>query len=66
MVVTDGLAPEDLRRRNVKLAPSVEQAMADGLAEYGPAALVAGDFQGPSQLPPGFDPFWKPRGLEPI
>ncbi len=40
-VVSDGLAPETLRRLFVEPAPSVEAAVADSLAEYGPDATIA-------------------------
>jgi hypothetical protein len=50
-VVTEGLAPEVLRRCLVEPAASVEQAVADSLAEYGPAARVAVIPKGPYVLP---------------
>ena len=50
-VVTDGLSPEALRRCYVEPAESVEQAVADCLAEYGPAARVAVIPKGPYVLP---------------
>jgi lactate racemase len=50
-VVTEGLSAETLRRCYVESAPSVEQAVADSLAEYGPAARVAVIPKGPYVLP---------------
>jgi nickel-dependent lactate racemase len=50
-VVSDGLPPETLRRCYVEPAPSVEQAVADCLAEYGPEARVAVIPKGPYVLP---------------
>jgi nickel-dependent lactate racemase len=50
-VVTQGLSPETLRRCYVEPAASVEQAVADSLAEYGPAARVAVIPKGPYVLP---------------
>jgi hypothetical protein len=50
-VVSDGLAPEVLRRCRVEPAPSVEQAVAESLAEYGPRARVAVIPKGPYVLP---------------
>jgi nickel-dependent lactate racemase len=50
-VVSDGLPAETLRRCYVKPAASVEQAVADSLAEYGPAARVAVIPKGPYVLP---------------
>lgn len=50
-VVSDGLSPEALRRCHVESAPSVEQAVADSLAEYGPAARIAVIPKGPYVLP---------------
>jgi nickel-dependent lactate racemase len=50
-VVTDGLSPEALRKCYVEPAPTVEQAVADSLAEYGPAARVAVIPKGPYVLP---------------
>src|SRR5262249_7778933 len=40
-VVTHGLPPETLRKFFVEPVPSVEQAVADSLAEYGPGARIA-------------------------
>jgi len=50
-VVTDGLSAEVLRRCHVEPASSVEQAVADCLAEYGPQARVAVIPKGPYVLP---------------
>jgi nickel-dependent lactate racemase len=50
-VVTDGLSAEVLRRCFVEPAASVERAVADCLAEYGPAARVAVIPKGPYVLP---------------
>jgi nickel-dependent lactate racemase len=50
-VVTDGLPAEVLRRCHVEAAPTVEAAVADSLAEYGPAARVAVIPKGPYVLP---------------
>jgi nickel-dependent lactate racemase len=50
-VVSQGLPPETLRRCYVEPAPTVEQAVADSLAEYGPAAQVAVIPKGPYVLP---------------
>jgi nickel-dependent lactate racemase len=50
-VVSDGLPPETLRRCFVEPAPSVEQAVADCLAEYGPGARIAVIPKGPYVLP---------------
>lgn len=50
-VVTDGLSSETLRRCYVEPAVSVEQAVSDSLAEYGPAARVAVIPKGPYVLP---------------
>jgi lactate racemase len=50
-VVTKGLSDETLRRCYVEPAASVEQAVADSLAEYGPAARVAVIPKGPYVLP---------------
>ena len=40
-VVTKGLPAETLRACNVEPAETVEQAVAESLAEYGPAAKLA-------------------------
>jgi nickel-dependent lactate racemase len=50
-VVTDGLPAEVLRQCHVEPAPTVERAVADALAEYGPAARVAVIPKGPYVLP---------------
>jgi lactate racemase len=50
-VVSDGLPAETARRCNVETAPSVEQAVADCLAEYGARARVAVIPKGPYVLP---------------
>jgi nickel-dependent lactate racemase len=50
-VVSGGLPPETLRRCHVEPAPTVEQAVADCLAEYGPEARVAVIPKGPYVLP---------------
>jgi nickel-dependent lactate racemase len=50
-VVTHGLPPQTLRRCHVEPAPTVEQAVADCLAQYGPHARVAVIPKGPYVLP---------------
>jgi nickel-dependent lactate racemase len=50
-VVSDGLPPEELRRCYVEPAPSVEQAVAQCLAEYGPSARVGVIPKGPYVMP---------------
>jgi nickel-dependent lactate racemase len=50
-VVSDGLSPETLRRCYVEPAATVEQAVADSLAEHGPEARVAVIPKGPYVLP---------------
>ncbi len=50
-VVSDGLSPEILARCFVEHAPSVEQAVASSLAEYGPEATIAVIPKGPYVLP---------------
>ena len=50
-VVSDGLPAETLRKCYVEPAASVEQAVADSLAEYGPKARVAVIPKGPYVLP---------------
>jgi nickel-dependent lactate racemase len=50
-VVSHGLPAETLRRCFVEPAPSVEQAVAESLAEYGPEARVAVIPKGPYVLP---------------
>ncbi len=49
-VVSDGLPPETLRRLFVEPAESVEAAVADALAEYGPNATIAVIPKGPYVL----------------
>jgi nickel-dependent lactate racemase len=50
-VVSDGLSADVLRRCHAQPAATVEQAVADCLAEYGPAARVAVIPKGPYVLP---------------
>jgi nickel-dependent lactate racemase len=50
-VVSDGLTPEILRQCHVEPAATVEEAVADSLAEYGPLARVAVIPKGPYVLP---------------
>jgi len=50
-VVTQGLSAETLRRCYVEPASTVEQAVAESLAEYGPSARVAVIPKGPYVLP---------------
>jgi nickel-dependent lactate racemase len=50
-VVSDGLPPATLRRCYVEPAPSVEEAVAASLDEYGPDARVAVIPKGPYVLP---------------
>src|SRR5262249_47548248 len=50
-VVSEGLPRETLRCCHVDLAPTVEQAVADCLAEYGPQARIAVIPKGPYVLP---------------
>ena len=50
-VVTDGIPAETLRQCFVEPAPSVEQAVADSLKEYGPNAKLAVIPKGPYVLP---------------
>ena len=50
-VVTEGLLAETLKRCHVEPAASVEQAVADCLAEYGPTAKVGVIPKGPYVLP---------------
>jgi nickel-dependent lactate racemase len=50
-VVSDGLSPEILRDCYVEPVPSVEQAVADSLREYGPTAKLAVIPKGPYVLP---------------
>ncbi len=49
-VVSDGLPDETLDKLFVESAPSVEQAVADSLAEYGPDATIAVIPKGPYVL----------------
>lgn len=49
-VVSGGLPPETLRRMFVEPAASVESAVAEALAEYGPAATIAAIPAGPYVL----------------
>ncbi len=49
-LVSDGLDPETINRLFVESAPSVEQAVADSLAEYGPDAKIAVIPKGPYVL----------------
>ena len=51
IVDPDGLSPETLRRCLVEPASSVEAAVADCLAEYGPDARIAVIPKGPYVLP---------------
>ncbi len=50
-LVTDGIPAETLRRCYVEPAATVEQAVADSLAEYGPSARIAVIPKGPYVLP---------------
>jgi nickel-dependent lactate racemase len=50
-VVTTGMSAESLKKCHVEPAASVEEAVADSLAEYGPAAKVAVIPKGPYVLP---------------
>ena len=50
-VVTHGLPPDALRKCYVEPAASVEQAVAESLAEHGPSARVAVIPKGPYVLP---------------
>jgi lactate racemase len=50
-VVTKGMSPETLRQCLVEPAASVEQAVADSLAEYGSGAKIAVIPKGPYVLP---------------
>ncbi len=50
-VVSDGVPAETLRRCNVEPAATVEEAVAECLQEYGPAARVAVIPKGPYVLP---------------
>ena len=51
MIVSDGLPAEVLASCHVETAPSVETALADALARYGPDAQVAVIPKGPYVLP---------------
>jgi lactate racemase len=50
-LVTDGLPPDVLKSCFVEPAPSIESALADSLADYGPEARVAVIPKGPYVLP---------------
>lgn len=50
-IVSDGLSAETINGLFVEWAPSVEQAVADSLAEYGPEAHIAVIPKGPYVLP---------------
>ncbi len=50
-VVSDGLPPETLRQCFVEPVPTVEQAVADSLRDYGPKAKIAVIPKGPYVLP---------------
>jgi nickel-dependent lactate racemase len=50
-VVSQGISPEVLRDCNVEPAASVEQAVAESLAEYGPKATLAVIPKGPYVMP---------------
>jgi nickel-dependent lactate racemase len=50
-MVSDGLPAETLKRCYVEPAPTVEQAVAESLAEYGPGAKVGVIPKGPYVLP---------------
>jgi hypothetical protein len=50
-VVSDGVPADVLRSCHVEPAPTVERAVADCLAEYGPAARVGVIPKGPYVLP---------------
>ena len=49
-VITDGLTSETVNRLFVESAPSVEEAVADSLVEYGPEATLAVIPKGPYVL----------------
>ncbi len=49
-IISDGIPSETLNRLFVESAPSVEQAVADSLAEYGPEATMAVIPKGPYVL----------------
>ena len=50
-VVSDGVPPEILRRCFVEPAATVEKAVEDSLAQYGPRAKIAVIPKGPYVLP---------------
>ena len=50
-IVSDGLEPQTLANLFVEPAGSVESAVADSLAEYGPQARIAVIPKGPYVLP---------------
>lgn len=50
-VVSHGLTPEVLQTLFVEAAPTVEQAVAESLAEYGPSAQIAVIPKGPYVMP---------------
>src|SRR5205085_7807114 len=50
-IVSDGLSPQTLNGLFVESAPSVEQAVAESLVEYGPTARIAVIPKGPYVLP---------------
>ncbi len=50
-VVTHGLPADELRKCWVEPAGTVEQAVAESLAEYGPSARLAVSPKGPYVLP---------------
>lgn len=50
-VVSDGIPADTLRQCHVEPAPTVEQAIADCLSEYGPSAKIAVIPKGPYVLP---------------
>jgi nickel-dependent lactate racemase len=50
-VVSDGVSPETLRRCFVEPAATVEQALRESLAEYGPQSKIAVIPKGPYVLP---------------
>jgi len=50
-VVTNGLSPETLKQCCVESSPSIEQAVAESLTEYGDAAKLAVIPKGPYVLP---------------
>lgn len=50
-IVSDGIPAETLNQLFVEAAPSVEKAVADSLAEYGPQARIAVIPKGPYVLP---------------